>query len=808
MSIEVKIGFDKIKQKLNSYFQGELGKSLLDDIKLHFDKKVIDNELSCISEFKQIIEKELYPGGSFHDIRNVLERIRLENSYMAEEEVVLLWRTVSTIQELLSFFKKEENREEYPNLFQKSTQVKYYPFVIDAIKRILSKEGKIKDSASKELRRIRTTLKEKENQISGIVHKSLSEVERNGYLEDGAGVVVRNGKMLIPVLAAHKNKINGVVQDFSSSGKTVYIEPLKSVELNNQIRDLIFEEKREIIKILIEFTNTVRPYIDDLWKSYDFLAEIDFIRAKALLAIEMMALQPKVIEKQRIKLMHASHPLLLLSYKKFGKKIVPLDIEINDKNRIILVSGPNAGGKSIAIKTVILLQYMIQCCFLVPVNNSSEFGIFEKFFVDIGDDQSLESDLSTYSSHLFNMKKIIENSNEKSLIVIDEFGSGTDPTMGGAIAEAILEELVKKNVRAVINTHYSNLKYFAAQNDGILNAAMLFDNKNLRPLYLLETGNPGSSFAFEIAQNIGLPKIIIQKAKDKTGKDAVDFDKIITEIDTQSRKIRQERQELNRIKADFELKVEAYRNGREKLLTDKKKILDEAKNEANKILFNANKAIEKTIQEIKTKNAEKEATKKIRNKFENNKNQILNKINKDELKIKEEEKRLEQKKIKQQKKKQKKSQGIIQVGDLVMHKKQGMKGKVEDIKDGMAMMTVGNLRTFVKIADLEKVQEQAQKKEKVKVNIEMEKVESENFLFGIDVRGKRTDEALQKIAKYLDNAVIVNATNLRILHGTGDGILRQMIRQYLQSLDYVEWYGDADIRQGGQGITLVKLLDA
>ncbi|MBN2893887.1 MAG: endonuclease MutS2 [Bacteroidales bacterium] len=803
MSVELKIGFDKIKTKLNSFFQGELGRSRLESISLFFDVKEIERELNYVSEFKKIIETEEFPGGSFHDIREVLKKVKLENSYLVVEEVVLLWHTISTIQDIISFFKNEDTREKYPNLFEKSKEVKYYPMVIDNIKRILSKEGKIKDSASNELKRIRTELRSKESQVSGIVHKSLAEVEKSGFLEEGSGVVIRNGKMLIPVLASHKNKIGGIVQDYSASGKTVYIEPFKSVEINNKIRDLIFEEKREIIKILVEFTDTLRPYTEDLVGGYDFLAQIDFIRAKALLAIELNAEQPEITNNQSISLRNAHHPLLLLSYKKSKRKVVPLDLEINDNQRIILISGPNAGGKSIALKTVVLLQYMLQCGFLVPVKNTSKFGVFNDFFVDIGDDQSLESDLSTYSSHLLNMKNIVENSNEKSLILIDEFGSGTDPAMGGAIAEAILEELLAKNVKAVINTHYSNLKYFAAQNTGISNAAMLFDKENLKPLYFLEIGNPGSSFAFEIAQNIGLPNKIIQRAKDKTGKEAVDFDKIISEIDVQSRKIRQERKELNYIKTDLVQKVEAYRLEKEKLVADRKKILSETSNEAKEILLNANKAIEKTISEIKSKNAEKEATRKIRKDFEKTKDEIIEKVKNEELKVKNEQNQLEKKK--KQREKTKKTDNIIRIGDFVRHKKQGIKGKIEEIKDGMAMMTVGNLRTFIKLTELEKIDDKPENKAKIKVNVQMETVERESFVFGIDVRGKRADEALDKISRYLDNAIIANASDLRILHGTGNGILRQLIRQYLKSLDYIEWFGDADVRLGGQGITLVKL---
>ena len=803
MNIEKKIGFDRIRNKLSGLVLGDLGRSKIQEIIFNFDKKTIEKELFCVSEFKNILKNDEFPTSYYYDIRTLLKNIVAQNTYLTLESIMLLWRSLLTLGEITNFFKKEENREKYPYLLIESRRIKQYPFLIDNIKRILRNDGKIKDSASNELRRIRSEIKAKESQVSGVVRRAVADATKSGFLEDGASMSVRNGKVLIPVLAVNRKRVPGVVQDYSSTGKTVYIEPLKSVDLNNQIRDLIFEEKREIIKILIEFSDSIRPYIDDLVQNYDFLSEIDFIRAKALLAIELNANQPKIVDNQIISLRYAQHPLLLLSYKNTDKKVIPLDLEIDENHRVILISGPNAGGKSIALKTVGLLQYMVQCGFLVPVNTNSKFSVFNEIFVDIGDDQSIESDLSTYSSHLMNMKNIIDNSDENSLVLIDEFGSGTDPVMGGAIAEAILEELLKIKVKAVLNTHYSNLKYFAAQNKAIVNAAMLFDKKNLRPLYLLEIGNPGSSFAFEIAKNIGLSNSIIESAKNKTGKDAVDFDKIIGEIEAQSQKLRQEKDSLNKVKADLLNKVENYRYEKEKLVKDKKKILVQASNEAKEILLYANKSVEKTIKQIKTQKAEKNTTKAIRKKFENQKIELLNRIKNKEKKIEKEEK------IFSKKEKTKPKIEVItkkiEKGDFVRVKKNGMKGRVEEIKDGIVKISVGNIRTLVKISELQKIRNKQQQESKVRVNIEMEKVEEDNFVFGIDIRGKRADEAMKIVVKYIDNALIKEISDLRILHGTGDGILRNVIRKYLKSLNYIDWYSDADIRQGGQGITLAKI---
>lgn len=801
MNIEQKIGFETVRKKLYKYVLSNLGKSLIEKMKFVSDFEYIKTELTAIEEFKSILAQKNFPTDHFYDVREILLKTKsVENIYLIPEEILNIWRTQITLKDIQSFFKSEENKENFPTLSTKSKKLKIYDFVIDSIKQILSKEGEIKDSASAELKKIRSELYSKEKQISGLVRKAYSDALKSGILDDEANITVRNGKMLIPVNASFKNKISGIVQDYSSSGKTAYIEPLKSVELNNDISELKFEEKREIIKILISFTQSILPYVDDLIVNYEFMAEIDFIRAKALLSIDLNAVMPKFSQKTSLSIRNGFHPLLIWAYKNCNKKVVPLNIDINDDNRIILISGPNAGGKSIAIKTVGLFQYMLQCGLQIPVQETSIFGIFNKIFVDIGDDQSIESDLSTYSSHLTNMKNIIENSDEKTLVLIDEFGTGTDPSMGGAIAESILEELIKKKIWGVINTHYSNLKHFAAQTPGILNAAMLFDNKNLKPLYVLEQGLPGSSFAFEISQNIGLPSHIIEKAKEIAGENTVNFDKIIADMELQARKIRNDRQEIKILKKELSQKVISYRTEKEKLVEQKKKIILEAETQAKEILREANKQIENTIKEIKTKNAEKEATKSIRQNFNKQKNQILNKINEEKNSIIKEKKQLESHK----KKTPEKINNKILIGDTVLVKKKNIKGTVEEIKDGMAMISVGNLRTFVNILELEKIQSKQKSKNNIKVNIKLNETKENNYILGLDVRGKRGDDALIKISKYVDNAIISNAKEIKILHGTGSGILRDIIRQYLKTIDEVEWFGDEDIRLGGSGITVVK----
>jgi DNA mismatch repair protein MutS2 len=802
MEIEKKIGFDKIRQKLYSYALSELGKSKIKDIEFSTNKKNLEEELDAVVEFVNIIETKNFPTDYFYDLRQYIQKAySIDNSYLSAEEILFLWRSLLTIKDILNFFKNEDNKVDFPVLASKASNVKFFQYIIERIKNILTKEGQIKDSASKELKNIRNEISSKERQISSIVKKTFSEAQNSGILDEEATITVRNGKMLIPLKSGFKNKIQGIVQDYSSSGKTVYIEPLRSVELNNELRELYFSEKREIIRILSKFTSELKPYVEDLLVSYEFLAEIDFIRAKAILAKNLNATKPEITDTNQISIRQAYNPLLLWTHKLLNKKVVPLSIDLTEDKKIVLISGPNAGGKSIAIKTVGLMQYMLQCGLLVPVKETSKFGVFDEIFIDIGDEQSIENDLSTYSSHLLNMKNILEQANEKTLVLIDEFGSGTDPAMGGAIAEAILEELLNKKIPAIINTHYSNLKHFAAQSQGIVNAAMLFDKKNLKPLYILKLGQPGSSFALEIAQNIGLPEKIIEKAKSKIGENAINFDKIISEMEYQARQIQNDRKQIAQLKKELKQKVLEYRNEKEKLIVQRKKIIEQTHKESTELIENANKLIEKTIREIKANKAEKETTKKIRENFKQKKQEIINKIKTEKQEIEKIEKEIAQKK----KIKEKQNISVINIGDIVVHKNKGLKGQVEEIKDGMAMIIVGNLRTFVKITDLKKIGEKNKKKENIKINISIDKNEEANFIFGIDVRGKRTDEALQKITKYIDNAIIADAKKIKILHGTGDGILRKMIRQYLRTVEEVEWFGDEDIRFGGQGITVVKL---
>lgn len=800
MNIEKKLGFDLIKKNLARYITSQPGLKKIQEIKFSSDKKKIETELIQTKEFVQIIENEQFPLDTIADIQPAIERItKLKDAYLSVEELQQIAKTIRTLKNILKFFSSEEKKELYPELSKLSSSVKFYPFVQNMIDSILTKDGEIKSSASKELKSIRANIQSKEKQINSIIKKVFAFAQKNNIVDDEVNITIRNGKMLIPVKSANKNKIKGIVQDYSSTGQTAYVEPIESVELNNELSDLYFAEKKEIIKILLKLTKDILPYSDDILKSVDYLSEIDFIRAKAILAKDLMATKPVVLENNEIHLRQARHPHLVWSFRESGRKLVPLDLDIDHKQRIILISGPNAGGKSIAIKTVGLIQYMMQCGFLPPIRQNSKLGVFDKIIIDIGDDQSIENDLSTYSSHLSNMKQIIETANQKTLVLIDEFGSGTDPALGGAIAEAILEKMLQEKVRAVINTHYSNLKYFAAQNEGITNAAMIFDNKHLKPLYILETGRPGSSYAFEIARNTGLPENIIDRAKQKLDKKAVNFDKIITDLELQSNKLKSEIKKTELLKKDLYQKVTKYRQETEKILSQRKKIIDQTHQEAKEKLNEINKLIENTIREIRTKQAQKEELKSIRKKTETKKKEIEIKIDSQKNKIDNQLHQLEKKKKKKQI-----DNSIIKKGDTVKIIKSGLVGTVEEIKDNIAMILIGQMRSYIPVNQLEKQKSAPKQKSKIKVNVELAEDSNNSFVFGIDIRGKNVEEALQKVSKYIDNAIIADAKEIKILHGTGNGILRQVIREYLKKIDEVEWFGDEDVRLGGSGITIVK----
>jgi len=625
---------------------------------------------------------------------------------------------------------------------------------------------------------------------------------------------VREGRLVIPVSPAYKRKLKGIVHDESATGKTVFIEPAEVVESNNRLRELEAEERREIIRILVDFANYLRPYLYDIEGSYDFLATVDFIRAKAYFALDIKAIKPVVLDQCVVEWEKAVHPLLYLSLKKQGKEIVPLNITLIPEKRILLISGPNAGGKSVCLKTVGLLQYMLQSGMLIPVSETSRMGIFADIFIDIGDEQSIENDLSTYSSHLTAMKFFVKNTKPESIILIDEFGGGTEPQIGGAIAESLLERFNENKTFGVITTHYTNLKHFAEDAEGIVNGAMLYDRHHMQPLFQLEIGNPGSSFAIEIARKIGLPESVIQAATDKVGTEHIDYDKHLQDIVRDKRYWENKRQQVRQREKHLEELEQKYQAELQQIDSQRKEIVKKAKVDATNLLSTTNAKIENTIREIKEAQAEKEKTKNIRQELDAFKQEVQQEddsqdaISRKIQKLKEKETQKQVGKHVVVKKTVEKEQ--ISVGDNVRMKGQTAIGEVIELQEKTAIISFGTLKSTVKLVNLEKLSRGQAKKETRKIAVLGGSTNEEirqrklNFKQEIDVRGMRVDEALQAVTYFIDDALMINAGTVRILHGTGTGALRQAIRQYLSTVPGIAHFHDEHVQLGGTGITVVE----
>ena len=616
-NFEQKIGFDQIRQLLKEKCLSTLGEERVADMVFSDRFNEVKERLDQVSEFVRILQEEdNFPAQYFFDVRPSLKRIRVEGMYLDEQELFDLRRSLETIRDIVRFLQVKDDDEEeaspYPCLSRLAGDITVFPQLIAKINGILSPYGKIKDNASTELARIRRELASTMGSISRSLNSILRNAQSEGIIDKDVAPTMRDGRLVIPVVPALKRKIKGIVHDESASGKTVFIEPAEVVEANNRIRELEGEERREIIRILTDFSNQLRPSIPDVLLSYEFLAEIDFIRAKALFAEQTAALKPTLEDKQIIDWAQAVHPLLQLSLAKHGKKVVPLDIELNEKQRILIISGPNAGGKSVCLKTVGLLQYMLQCGLLIPMHERSHAGIFGSIFIDIGDEQSIEDDLSTYSSHLTNMKIMMKNCNERSLILIDEFGGGTEPQIGGAIAEAVLKRFNLKKTFGVITTHYQNLKHFAENHEGVVNGAMLYDRHLMQALFQLQIGNPGSSFAVEIARKIGLPEDVIADASEIVGSEYIQSDKYLQDIVRDKRYWETKRQNIRQREKQMEETIARYQAEMEELQKSRKEILQKAKEEAEQLMQEANARIENTIRTIKEVQAEKEKTRQVR----------------------------------------------------------------------------------------------------------------------------------------------------------------------------------------------------
>lgn len=816
-NFEQKTGFDKVRLLVSDKCLSPLGKERVAAMSFSTDYAFISNELDLVDEFVKIQQGETdFPANYFFDVRYSLKRIRPEGTWMDEKELFDLKRSLQTIHDIIRFFQPGEDEEiKYPALTALAGDILVFPQLVGRIDTILDKFGKVKDSASPELQTIRREMTITMSNISRNLQSILRAAQSEGVVEKDVTPTMRDGRLMIPVALAFKRKIKGIVHDESASGKTVFIEPESVVEANNRIRELEGEEKREIIRILTDFTNFVRPLVPDILQSYEFLADIDFIRAKALFAIEIQGIRPVVEDKQQLDWARAIHPLLYLSLKKQHKEVVPLDIELTTEKRLLIISGPNAGGKSVCLKTVGLLQYMLQCGLLVPMHESSRTGLFEHLFIDIGDEQSIENDLSTYSSHLTHMKYFVRNCNERTVLLIDEFGSGTEPQIGGAIAEALLNRFNQHKSFGVITTHYQNLKHFAEDTPGIVNGAMLYDRHLMQPLFKLAIGNPGSSFAIEIARKIGLPEDVIAEASEKVGMDYINMDKYLQDIVRDKRYWESKRQNIRQREKKLEDIIARYEKDLSEVNSQRKEIVREAKAEASRILSDANARIENTIREIKEAQAEKERTKQARQELQSFKDSVSDAQEEDDklarkmAKLKE---RAERKKQKQKVSAQPVfNRDVIEVGDAVRLKGQTSVGTVMELQEKQATVAFGMIKSTVKLDRLEKVSKNQIKKEIQKSTFVSEQTSDQmhekrlHFKQEIDVRGMRGEEALQTVTYFIDDAIQVGAQQVRILHGTGTGILRQLIREYLRSVPGVRSFHDEHVQFGGAGITVVEL---
>ena len=839
-NFESKIGFGEIRHLLRERCLSSLGKERVDELQASNNADEINRWLREVREFRRIQEEtEDFPLQYFFDVRQSVARLRLEGTHLDEGELFDLRRSLETIQQIVRFLNRTRGGDDaqddeavveyaYPTLHDLTANVTTFPTLIQRIDMLLDKYGKIRDNASSRLLEIRRELSRTEGSISRTLYNILRAAQNDGLVEKDATPTMRDGRLVLPVAPAMKRKLRGIVHDESATGKTVFIEPAEVVEANNRIRELESEERREIIRILTELSKELRPHVPAMLHSYTFLATIDLIRAKSELAHLIGGIEPEVGTKPHIDWIRAIHPLLQLSLAKQEKQVVPLDIMLTADKRILIISGPNAGGKSVCLKTVGLLQYMLQCGLSVSIGDRSKAGVFDHIMIDIGDEQSIENDLSTYSSHLLNMKMMIRHSTPRTLLLIDEFGTGTEPQIGGAIAEAVLKQFWQRKAWGVITTHYQNLKHFAEGHEGVVNGAMLYDRHEMRPLFQLQIGQPGSSFAIEIARKSGLPEEVIAEASEIVGSEYIQSDKYLQDIVRDKRYWEGKRQTIHQREKTMESTIARYEEEIRQLQESRKSIIAHAKQQAEDLLAESNRRIENTIREIRESQADKEETRRLREQLSDFKREVqeIDTEATDELvarKIKQIQARRERKERRRQEKAQKAEQpaaplrqpvkepATLQVGDTVRIKGLTTVGRIESLQGKMATVVFGDMRTKMRAERLEPAEAPPTKPSpapyatvgrQARETIDDRKL---NFKQDLDVRGMRGDEALNAVTYFIDDAILVGMSRVRILHGTGAGILRQLIRQYLSTVGAVTGYRDEHVQFGGAGITVVDL---
>jgi DNA mismatch repair protein MutS2 len=843
---ESKIGFDTIRHLLKEHCISTLGKEKVDELAFSDDAARVNEQMAQIREFRRLTQAVEKPEMNyFFDVRESVARIRMENTHLEEDELFDLRRSLETIGVIVTFLNKNNGDDEnpeytYPALHRLAEDVMTFPAIIRRIDSILDKFGRIKDSASMTLAGIRHDMEQTAGSISRTLYTILHSAQRDGLVAQDVAPTLRDGRLMIPVAPGLKRRIKGIVHDESATGKTVFIEPAEVVEANNKVRELEAQERREIIRILTVFSDELRPHVQEVLDSYHFLAEIDLIHAKAEMAEQMQAFEPEVKAEPVMDWIRAIHPLLQRSLAKQDKKVVPLDIMLMRDKRLLIISGPNAGGKSVCLKTVGLLQYMVQCGLSIPIGDCSTVGLFQNIMIDIGDEQSIADDLSTYSSHLLNMKNMMKQANARTLLLIDEFGGGTEPTIGGAIAEAVLKQFWKKEAFGVITTHYQNLKHFAEDHPGVMNGAMLYDRHQMQALFQLSIGQPGSSFAIEIARKTGIPEEVISDASEIVGSDYIQSDKYLQDIVRDKRYWEGKRQTIHQHEKSLEGHIQRYETNLEEIERERKQILNRAKQQAEELLKEANRRIENAIREIKEAQAEKERTREVREELQEFRKQVKNDDTRGLMSEEEFAKKLrqmEERKARKAQRKEKKGEEQkaaseklaararenlnpenrpLAAGDCVRIKGTNSIGEIESIQGKQATVIFGGLRSKVKLEQLERTEKKKTSEDSTNKHAHLAIQTShmtratmedrrQNFHQDLDVRGMRGDEALDTVMHFIDDAILIGLSRVRILHGTGTGALRQLIRQYLATVPNVKKAKDEHVQFGGAGITVVDL---
>lgn len=822
-NFEQKIGFDRLREQVVELCSMRAARDIIRAEKFSTSRREIEFRQEIADEMRVLLMLDVdAPRDEFPDVDGILAKISVEGAFLTAEELVILRQALTAVGNMVGFI-TSRGKGQYPRLSDRSERVCIFPDIIRRINQLVDDEGYIRDGASSELVQLRRAIREHEGQVSKRLQQVLNNAKRAGIVDAEAMISIRDGRAVIPVSAANKRKLNGFIHDESATGKTFYVEPVEVVELNNQLKELEYAERREIVRLLTEFTEEIRPDAEPIAVAGEYLADIDAVRAKARWAIDNGAGKPIVSDDDRMVLRHAFHPLLAQTLKRENKIVVPLDMQLDREKHILVISGPNAGGKSVCLKTTGIVQYMFQCGFPVTAGQMSELPIFESICIDIGDEQSMDNDLSTYSSHLLNMKNMLQAASSKTLVLIDEFGSGTEPVIGGAIAEAILDRLLEKGCYGVITTHYSNIKYYATSTEGIANGAMMFDVQNICPLFQLEQGKPGSSFAVEIARKIGLPEDIIRVASEKAGSDHINLERQLREIARDRRYWSQKRDRIRQTDRKVEELEITYEQQLARIKEERKEIILKAKEEAQRLIADANRHIENTIRTIKEAQAEKELTRLARRELDEFKDTVEKSESAfDSEQVDREMERLKRRMARREenKKRQGKASIIeselavpapkpIEVGSKVKIEGQEVLGVVQSIKGKKAQVAFGQILTMVEKeklivvsnAEYKKSIRPVQPRTVLSVDISSRKL---NFRDSVDVRGMRAVEALEVVQDLVDDALMVGVGGVTILHGKGTGALQQEIRRYLRSIPEVESAKDEHADRGGAGITVVR----